>query len=691
MRFPHRAALAAALLAFTASFVPLAARAAGAQLAIAPTTSPPPVDGKLGDAWTALQPIDLGWDLHLTRPAREHTRVYVTADEHYLYVAFDAKQSGSVVASQRTNDVGYGSDDQVEVLLWPSGSNGFGYTFVANPLGTRYEFSTENSSFAPSWDARGTIVPDGYVVTMRIPFAVMRGARAATWQAQFVRLNASTLETDVWTHGAQQSDPTDVVYAGALTGMSFGGGAAARPRARAAVYGLANAAAPIAGGNTTRMGADLSVPITGSTSFFATLHPDFSNVEADQQTIFPTAFRRSIVDYRPFFAQAASFYNPFACVGCPAIAELYTPAIPTPRDGYAIEGKQGPLSFATFDAVGESRSDNASVVTYHSPNNYFTAALERIAVNTPGLKDDTVVGGVTLDNHVNRLAYVNFGQDRGSNVLDPGQGNRIESGVKLYGPTWNTGFSLRKIGADYDPVDGFVTHPDIAGYDVNFERDVNFPVGGAIKNLIFTGELDRYHDHAGLLDQTDNYISAEVNTFKLYRLQVTFGSNYLRLADGTFAPVTQNGFAMNYKRTTDTPTGFAFNQGKFGDGTLQSWTRLTTLRVGRLGTLGLRADDTVQFPLGGGNKITQWLERVTYAYQAGPETSIALGARRIIGQAPTLGVPSPYLNEWNLSAAYHRRFRNKELYLVYGDASAPVTVPQLIFKLIYYVGAEKGV
>jgi hypothetical protein len=698
---PRRAALVTALLALGLAFAPGAAHAAAGppapanQIPIAPVTAAPPVDGKLSDAWTALTPINLGWDLHLTRPAREQTRVYVTADQTSLYVAFDAKQRGPVVASQRTNDIGYGSDDQVEVLLWPSGSSGFAYTFVANPLGTRYEFSSENASFAPRWDAQGTITPDGYVVTMRIPFAVMRGARAATWQAQFVRLNSSTLETDVWTHGAQQSDPTDIVYAGSLTGLAFGGGAAARPRARAALYGLANAAAPVAGGNTTRMGADLSLPITSSTSFFATLHPDFSNVEADQQTIFPTPFRRAIVDYRPFFAQAASFYNPFtalsSCIGCTALSELYTPAIPTPRDGYALEGKQGGFSYAAFDSVGKDRSDVASVVSYHTPNNMLTASVERVAVDLPGLKDETVVGGVTLDNHINRLAYVDFGIDRGSNVGDVSQGDRLESGVKLYGSNWFTGFSLRKVGAYYNPVDGFVSHPDIAGYDVNFERDVNFPVGGPIKNLIFTGELDRYHDHTGLLDQTDNYISAEVNTFKLYRLQVTFGSDYLRLADGTFAPVTQNGLAMNYKRTTDTPTGFAFNQGRFGDATLQSWTRLTTFRLGKLGSLALRGDDTVQFPRDGGPKLTQWLERVTYAYQAGPDTTFGLGIRRLIGQAPTLGVPSPYQNDWNLSAAYHRRYRTKELYIVYGDASAVSTTPQLIFKLIYYVGAEKGV
>jgi hypothetical protein len=523
----------------------------------------------------------------------------------------------------------------------------------------------------------------------------MRGVKASAWRAQFVRVNQRTQETYVWSHGEQQSDPTDVVHAGTLGGPAFSGGSAVRPRARAAVYGLGAAAAPSAGGLTSRMGADLSLPITATTSAFATIHPDFSNVESDQQTISPTAFRRSVIDFRPFFAQASGFYNPFAnlssCIGCTPVSELYTPAIPTPRDGYALEGKQGGFSYAAFDAVGDARADTASVLSYQTPNNMLTASVQRVAVDLPGLKDETVVGGVTLDNHRNRLAYVNYGVERGTNVLDVSQGERMESGVKLYGPTWNTGFSLRKIGADYNPVDGFVTHPDIAGYDANFERDINLPADSPIQKFIFLGELDRYHQHDGRLDQSDNVLSFEVDTRKLYRMQVTVGSDYVRLADGTFAPVSQNGFALNYRRGTDTPQAFVYNQGRFGNGMLQSSTRIATLRAGSRGTLGFRVDNTAQFPAGGGPKVAQWLERGTYAYQAGPDTSIALGVRRLIGEAPVLGPPSPYENRWNLSAAYHRRLPRKELYLVYGDASAPSTVPQLIFKLIYYLGAEKGV
>jgi hypothetical protein len=39
-------------------------------------------------------------------------------------------------------------------------------------------------------------------------------------------------------------------------------------------------------------------------------------------------------------------------------------------------------------------------------------------------------------------------------------------------------------------------------------------------------------------------------------------------------------------------------------------------------------------------------------------------------------------------AALHRK--RDEIYLVYGDASAPSTKPAVIVKYVYYVGGEKG-
>jgi hypothetical protein len=110
----------------------------------------------------------------------------------------------------------------------------------------------------------------------------------------------------------------------------------------------------------------------------------------------------------------------------------------------------------------------------------------------------------------------------------------------------------------------------------------------------------------------------------------------------------------------------------------------------RLGLLSFELDGNMQ-QLDTGLRYTQWLQRVSYTYQANRDTSFALGVRRIIGTAPVLDAAPVYQKGWNLSAAYHRTFNGvNEIYAVYGDASAFSTVPQFIVKWIRYFGAGKG-
>src|SRR6202011_1156200 len=147
---------------------------------------------------------------------------------------------------------------------------------------------------------------------------------------------------------------------------------------RIALYGLGTYASKRADLTTSRMGGDFSVPVTATSSIYGTIHPDFSNVEVDQQTISPTAYQRSFNEVRPFFTQGANFYENFDCDVCPGLSQLYTPAIPTPRDGYAFEGKQGRFSFAGFDAVGTGRTDGAAAMSYRTADNRWRLSAQTV-------------------------------------------------------------------------------------------------------------------------------------------------------------------------------------------------------------------------------------------------------------------------------------------------------------------------
>jgi hypothetical protein len=668
-------------------------------IAIPSTTTAPPIDGTLDSPiWKSAAVAHLGYDLRYHGPASQPTTLYLVTDGPFLYVGIDARQSAPVRATEHTNGVGLDTDDEVQVDLWPNGTSGFRYKFTSTPIGTHYQFSTENNSFEPEWWTVGRIVDGGYTITMKIPLSVMHGTGSGNWRVQFIRYVAVTNDVFVWSWGAAQQNFNDVTYSGSLSGLPRL--SAQRGKSRVGVYGLGELAPASNGGDTSRVGADVSIPIVTGTSFVGTFHPDYSNVEVDQQTIAPTAFQRFFNDFRPFFTQGANVYSypQGVCPDC-AVSEFYTPDIPTPRDGYAVEGQRGSFSYGALHTEITGRTDTAEAFDYVSPDQRTAVDFQGSQVDEASLHDRTDGMTFTQNNLTDFETFARYSDDSGSNVLDPAQAQRYEAGAQWYDATGaNVTAVMRKIGRYFDPVDGLVQHPDIAGYDVDFFKPFKFATTDRFTEFDLNGDLARYHDHAGALDQTNGVLGASLTTRTLFNLQVSTGSTYV-LLPGTppvFTPITQQGVQIGYNLNGLLPSFVGFNRGRFGPGELDSSFRSATLRTGTRGALTLEADDTDQFA-DSGERATQWLERVDYTYQSGPDQSYAFGLRRIIGIAPQLfpltpaqfGALAP-ADAWNLSAAYHRKVPGGELYVVYGDAAAFSTSPRFIVKYIKYIGADKG-
>lgn len=662
----------------------------GTRIAVPHVTAVPPIDGDLTHPqWSQAVKVSLDFNLRDHQPAREATTFFIMTDGSYLYVGADARQHEPIQATQRTNDVSLENDDNVEVDLWPSGANGFSYEFGANPIGTHSQRSSENTAYSPQWLSAGKLAAGGYTVTMRIPLAAIRSSGSDTWNAQFLRQVATTQDEYEWQHAPSQQtgDDTDILYSGILSGLQTKTVARARPRI--GIYGLASLASKSIGGSTSRMGADLSIPLTSSSSFVATLHPDYSNVELDQQTITPTAFARVFSEVRPFFTQGANFYGNGYCVDC-TYQDLYTPAIPTPRDGYAIEGKQGEWSFAGFDAAGVSRNDTAQALNFNTPDQKYSISLNRVGVDLPGFHD--VVNSVNVGHNSQRglWEYLSYGKESGTTVTDPNQAIRKEAGIGIYDQTGGIFAVIRKLGAQYSPFDGYVQLPDVAGYDVNANKTWYFKSTGFISRFIVAAGVDRFHQSDGQLNQSDSNFAVGADVRPLMHVRVGIGSSYVRLPNGIFTPVSSNGIDLSFHYHTTTPTQISWYQGRFGPGHLSSWFTNTTQKVGPRSFVSIEADENIQL-LDNGIRYADWLERASYTYQNGQNSSLGIGVRRIIGSFPVLeNVANPPLNAWNLSAAFYQRLPHAELYLVYGDANAFSTAPQFIIKFIQYLGAEKG-
>jgi hypothetical protein len=648
------------------------------------TSSPPPIDGSIDHpAWRSAAHVTLDWNVDFRRPASDKTDAYVLADASYLYVAFVAHQAAPVLATQRTTGKAVDSDDWVAALVWPGGVNGFQYMFKCNAFGVCDQTSSENADFAPIWRAAGRITADGYVVTMRLPLGVMRGDGQDRWRFQLARQNNRVGDgTLVWAYAPDMQGEDQAIYAGYLDGM-HGLGAPPRPRPRLGIYGLGAIGSSAAGGNTSRVGADFALPVTRSGSIVGTMHPDYSNVELDQQTIAPTEFRREFLEVRPFFTQGASFYNKFDSIDDPGNIMLYTPGVATPSEGLAFEGTQGNFGLAGYEATSPLRTDAAQTASWSSSDNVYSAAIQRVTLNEPGLADRATAGYVRVDNQRNLYAYAELGSDAGTNVLDPSQAEWNEFGAASHGRTYFLGAVLRKIGEFYNPLDGFVAHPDIAGWAGTGEQDV-LPPAGPILSASLYSSIDRYHNARGALDQADQNIAFSVQTRSQFSLYASSGSDFLLLPTGVGAMFDQNGVTVGYRDQSTTPTSLSYNAGRFGDGYLRSWSRLASFQAGPKGSVALEADDTA-LAADDGTTPKLWLERAAYSFQIGPQTSLAIGVRRIIGADQI-----EFVDSSNVSAALHDRIGADDLYLVYGDANALTTPPRLLLKWVHYFGAEKG-
>ena len=265
--------------------------------------------------------------------------------------------------------------------------------------------------------------------------------------------------------------------------------------------------------------------------------------------------------------------------------------------------------------------------------------------------------------------------------------------------------ATRKIGEYYDPVDGFISHPGIAGYALYSAKIWDFSANDALASVGISGFIDRYQGPLLGSAQSDNQILVDILTKRALDLQLFSGSNYWRFGN-VLTPISQNGgFQFTYDSglqtnnpgnfpyhgPSATPTSISYSGGRYGNGRLDTWFRTTTIRVGNHGSLTLALDDTAQWlPAPGPNNI-QWFESLSYAYQIGRNSSFAIGLRRVIGNPPIPNGGGDCVGACsNVSVAYHLRLRSSELYLAYGDPNTLTTVPQAIFKLIFYAGAAKG-
>ncbi len=715
---------------------------------VARAPHPLSLDPTLADpAWAAGEmPSGAGpWENVTTRSAaRFMTTAYLLYDDKNLYVGFKANQTGApIVATQTTNDVGFGVDDFVGIGVDTSGSGSQVYYFETTPRGIKYEQAIENTRFRPRWSAAAKVTDGSWSAVMIIPLNVIRVPRGGkqTWRFQLVRGIAARGEHISWVWDPIMQDAPSGTWpvfnpdprfwpAGRL---DLAASAAARPKPRADIYGLGSigenrnlfqqANGTFLPMNVRWIGGDVSYPLTPTVRFVGTLNPDFSNVEIDQQTIVPQEFQRQLVEYRPFFAQGAAYINADSSVRAPVGTDtqppfllFYSPSVGPFDNGAKVEGTFGQNAFGalTFHGYDETTNntftDQAYGFQHAVPGGVFTYWSDGVFANhSIAGTDDTIENGFEARNLQNGMIYfADYSFENGSWVPQ-GHADLAQFFVDRHKGNFEVNGGYLDVSPNYDPIDGYTPNSDIRG--PQFFTDLS-GASPAIKNYTLFFTADRFLDDSGAVHQADlqyfvtavfkdqlslNGAGEAVGELRSYSIPQGSGctgpilfqssfTGYPCYLDGVTQPFHLYQIPVGYRDGTPTPIDTNYSWGPFGDNYVHLFTIVTSRPLARGLTLGLEYDGTYERAFAGGALDSQWLRRVSLGYNVSSESTFSVELRDINGYG---GFATQIGN--NLAVAFHQRFATgDELYVNYGSPAAGATLNRLIVKFILHAGADTG-
>lgn len=683
-----------------------------------------------------------GWiDLTTRAAAPLGTRVWMLYDEHNLYVAFRCEQRGTpITATQSTNGIGFGSDDFAGVGIDTSGNGSLGYFFETTPRGVRYQQAEENVRYRPQWTAAAAVSDGGWSAVLIIPLDALRihAGSPQNWRINFIRSIAATADHYTFAYdGLMQDGPVgegwptygNLRFWPSWTGIRVTGvKGSARPKPRAEVYALESfgrdrnlfqqANGAFAPQQVRVTGIDVSYPLTHTINFVGTLNPDFSNVEIDQQTIAPQEFGRFLQEYRPFFAQGASFLNPNPNPFGPDEI-FYSPSVGPFDRGEKVEGTYGLQSFGLLNfrgydvTTGNTFDDTAFGFAHALPDRTFQYWADGVFAHHSLFGDDsTAEAGVKGRNLRNGFVWsFDTAVEHGSWVPQ-GTAQSSYGFVDVHKPYYEVNLEYADLSPNYDPIDGFTANSDIRGFTlfVNTTGSLKW-----MKNFNVFATADRYFDRSGAVHQADADVSIQAtfkNGFSLDGIGPQIGElrSYAaappasgQTCDSPELPRTYfTGYPQYLCGRTDTYNLFAIPVG-YGDGTsrpidasvsfgnfgyqnyLHLYSLSTSRPLGRYLTLGAEFAGSVERNTVTGALDSQWLRRLTLGAELGPDENLTVSLRGING-AGGFAIPGV-----NLAAAYHRRFRNgNELYLNFGTPAAPYTLDRTIFKYVFHFGGDPG-
>ncbi len=344
------------------------------QVTIQQALKPIIVDGVLDESdWAIAKPAKDFWMKYPDNKKRSETKteVRLTNDDHNLYIGiicYDSSRNHIIQTLKR--DVNYFDGDGVAVVLDPVNRMSNAYLFGVSPEGVQSDAAVQFFGDPVwSWDTKWTSVvkqyADKWVVEMAIPFKSLRyEAGQKTWGINFIRNDIKHGQYQTWARVPVQFFGYSLGYYGALEW------AWAPPVEASNVtlipYLLGGASKDYEKGGKTdkilRGGADAKIALNSQLNLDATINPDFSQIDVDEQITNLTRFNIFYPEKRTFFLENSDV---LAELGSPGARPFFSRRI-----GLDANGQRVPIKF------GARLSGNLTKTTRINAFNMQTAATE---------------------------------------------------------------------------------------------------------------------------------------------------------------------------------------------------------------------------------------------------------------------------------------------------------------------------
>jgi hypothetical protein len=483
----------------------------------------PQIDGVISPGeWESASRIEIFTDPQTGKPHPDQTVAFLGYREDAIYVAFictDARPDRIIAREIRPNN-GLAGDDYVTFIINPLGSrdwNGRCF-FQVSARGTQNEGisggRTGKREWRGEWQAAAKRTETGYVVEMRIPWAVLnyRPGQAINMDIDLRRNHSSLNSFSQW-------GQTSVNSRNDLSGQWLAV-FPPPPRGRRPWDALAYVSPEYDQPNfDLRAGADFRYRITNDFTGLFSAFPDFKNIENDVAGVDFTRTERFFGESRPFFQEGNGYFGFGNEYGFGTM--FYSQRIREFDFGAKSFGQITPkVSGGVLATVEDGTKETTAVAGFRNqidPNS--SVALYGTALSWPGLNHQSFGGGY-YKRFGNFWTELNLGyeKDQSRGLSDAG-----DVSFAYEAPRWFGIVAYKWIKPDFNPPLGFIPWVDRRGGYSYIEYD-NFPRTGSLRKVGFDFDTAYYETYEGRVQQAGAGLSAHIIT----RNNVRIGANVSR-------------------------------------------------------------------------------------------------------------------------------------------------------------------